>query len=63
MAIIEPVEASAGSRRRYRLRNPATLEPAGEFEAANAEEVQDALESAAGVRAQGAARLGGARLR
>jgi succinate-semialdehyde dehydrogenase/glutarate-semialdehyde dehydrogenase len=57
MAIIEPLEASAGSRRRYRLRNPATLEPAGEFEAANAEEVQDALESARKAQA-GWAELG-----
>jgi len=46
MAIIEPVEAPPGSRRLYRLRNPATLEPAGEFEAATAEEVRNALESA-----------------
>ena len=46
MAIIEPAEAATGPRRRYRLRSPATLEPAGEFEAANAEDVQDALEAA-----------------
>jgi len=46
MAIIEPVAAAAGARRLYQLRNPATLEPAGEFEAASAEDVQDALESA-----------------
>jgi len=46
MAIIEPIEPAAGSRRRYRLRNPATLEPAGEFEAATAEDVQGALELA-----------------
>jgi succinate-semialdehyde dehydrogenase/glutarate-semialdehyde dehydrogenase len=45
MAVIEPVQ-SAGSRRLYRLRNPATLAPAGEFEAASGEDVQDALESA-----------------
>ena len=46
MAIIEPIEPPAGSRSLYRLRNPATLELAGEFEAATAEDVQDALESA-----------------
>jgi acyl-CoA reductase-like NAD-dependent aldehyde dehydrogenase len=46
MAIIEPVGAPPGSRRLYRLTNPATLEPAGEFEAATPEDVQDALESA-----------------
>jgi len=46
MAIIEPIEPPAGLRPLYRLRNPATLEPAGEFEAATAEDVQDALESA-----------------
>ena len=46
MAIIEPIEPPAGSRPLYRLRNPATLEVAGEFEVTSAEEVQDALESA-----------------
>jgi succinate-semialdehyde dehydrogenase/glutarate-semialdehyde dehydrogenase len=46
MAIIEPIEPPAGLRPLYRLRNPATLEPAGEFEAATAEDVQNALESA-----------------
>jgi len=46
MAIIEPVEAPASSRRRYRLRSPATLEPAGEFEVATDDDVHNALESA-----------------
>ena len=46
MAIIEPIEPPAGSRPLYRLRNPATLEVAGEFEAATAEAVREALESA-----------------
>ena len=46
MAIIEPIEPPAGFRPVYRLRNPATLEPAGEFEASTAEDVQNALESA-----------------
>lgn len=46
MAIIEAASAAPGSRRLYRLRNPATLEPVGEFEAATAEDVRNALESA-----------------
>jgi succinate-semialdehyde dehydrogenase/glutarate-semialdehyde dehydrogenase len=46
MAIIESVEPAAGSRPLYRLRNPATLELAGEFEAATADDVQNALDSA-----------------
>jgi succinate-semialdehyde dehydrogenase/glutarate-semialdehyde dehydrogenase len=46
MAIIEPIEPPAGFRPVYRLRNPATLEPAGEFEASTVEDVQNALESA-----------------
>ncbi len=46
MAIIEAVDAPPGSRRLYRLRNPASLEPTGEFEVATTEDVQDALESA-----------------
>jgi acyl-CoA reductase-like NAD-dependent aldehyde dehydrogenase len=46
MAIIEPAQPPAGSRRLYRLRSPATLEPAGEFEVATADDVQSAVESA-----------------
>jgi succinate-semialdehyde dehydrogenase/glutarate-semialdehyde dehydrogenase len=46
MAIIEPTQPPAGSRRLYRLRSPATLEPAGEFEVATADDVQSAVESA-----------------
>jgi succinate-semialdehyde dehydrogenase/glutarate-semialdehyde dehydrogenase len=46
MAIIEAVEAPTGSRRRYRLYSPATLEKVGEFEVATEVDVRDALESA-----------------
>ena len=57
MAVVERVEAAPGERRRLRLANPATLEPLGELEVDDAE--RRARRGRA--RAQGAARLGGAR--
>jgi succinate-semialdehyde dehydrogenase/glutarate-semialdehyde dehydrogenase len=45
MAIVEPI-ASAGPRRRLRLRSPVTLEPIGEIECASAEDVRAAVERA-----------------
>ncbi len=45
MAIYEPIEP-AGSRRRLRLRSPVTLEPIGEIECANAQDVGQAIERA-----------------
>ena len=46
MAILEPLESAGGTRRRYRLKSPATLEPVGEFEARTASDVHEALEIA-----------------
>ena len=45
MAIYEPIEA-AGSRRRLRLRSPVDLEPLGEIEVANRQDVEAAVERA-----------------
>jgi len=45
MAIVEPCEPS-GARRRLRLRSAVTLEPIGEIECADAEDVRRALERA-----------------
>jgi acyl-CoA reductase-like NAD-dependent aldehyde dehydrogenase len=46
MAIVESLESAAGARRRYQLRNPATLDPIGEFEARTEGDVRAALEHA-----------------
>ena len=46
MAILEPLEPGTGERRRYRLRNPGTLESIGELEAKNAADVRAALDVA-----------------
>jgi acyl-CoA reductase-like NAD-dependent aldehyde dehydrogenase len=46
MAILEALDPTPGARRRYQLRNPATLAPVGEFEARSAGDVQAALEVA-----------------
>jgi acyl-CoA reductase-like NAD-dependent aldehyde dehydrogenase len=49
MAVVERVEPSTsapGARRRLRLRNPATLDPIGEIEVQNAEDVAAAVERA-----------------
>ncbi|MBW2272993.1 MAG: aldehyde dehydrogenase family protein [Deltaproteobacteria bacterium] len=54
MAIIEPVP-SDGPRRRLRVLNPATLEPLGEFDCANAEDVHAAVERARKAQTEWAA--------
>ena len=46
MAIVTPIETPPGVRRRLALANPATLEPVGEIEVQNADDVQSALELA-----------------
>jgi len=46
MAILEALSPTADGRRRYGLKNPATLEPLGEFECASTEEVSAAVETA-----------------
>jgi acyl-CoA reductase-like NAD-dependent aldehyde dehydrogenase len=43
MAIVEPLEGSGGQRRRLGLKSPATLEPIGEIEVANAADVAAAV--------------------
>ena len=45
MAIFELLP-SPGPRRRYRVKSPVTLQPIGEFECANAEDVRAAVERA-----------------
>lgn len=46
MAVVEPMEADAGGRRRQRLLSPATLEPVGEVEVHGAGPVRAAVERA-----------------
>jgi len=46
MAWVEAVSSNEPERRRYRLKNPVTLEPVGEFDAQNETEVSAALECA-----------------
>jgi succinate-semialdehyde dehydrogenase/glutarate-semialdehyde dehydrogenase len=46
MAIVTPVETPPGARRRLALTNPASLEPLGEIEVQNAEDVARAVERA-----------------
>ena len=46
MAIVTPLETSAGERRRLALSSPATLENLGEIEVHNAADVQAAVERA-----------------
>lgn len=46
MAAIEPIEKNAAGRRGYSVKNPATLEPIGEFQVTNAEEVREAVKRA-----------------
>ena len=55
MANYERVE-SDGSRRRYRLSSPVSLEPLGEFEAMNAEDVAAAVKRARKAQPAWAAR-------
>jgi len=46
MAIVTPIETPAGARRRLAISNPATLQPVGEIEVQNADDVNTALEAA-----------------
>jgi succinate-semialdehyde dehydrogenase/glutarate-semialdehyde dehydrogenase len=46
MAIVTPVEAPEGARRRLKLASPATLEPIGEIELQTPEDVTNALAAA-----------------
>ncbi len=46
MAIVQPLETAPGVRRRLELRSPSTLEPIGEIEVQNADDVRAALERA-----------------
>lgn len=46
MALVERIEGGNSDERRFRLRNPATLEEAGEFAVRSAEDVRAAVESA-----------------
>jgi succinate-semialdehyde dehydrogenase/glutarate-semialdehyde dehydrogenase len=46
MAIVTPIETPPGARRRLALANPATLEPIGEIEVQNADDVRAAVERA-----------------
>ena len=46
MAIVTPIETSDGARRRLGLASPATLEPIGEIEVQNADDVGAAVERA-----------------
>lgn len=46
MAVVEPMDADVGGRRRQRLLSPATLEPVGEIEVHGAVEVRGVVERA-----------------
>jgi succinate-semialdehyde dehydrogenase/glutarate-semialdehyde dehydrogenase len=46
MAIVTPIQTSAGERRRLALANPATLEPVGEIEVQTADDVREAVRRA-----------------
>jgi len=56
MAIVTPIEASPGGRRRLSLASPATGEPIGEIEVQNAHDVALALETARKAQPDWAAR-------
>ena len=56
MAIVTPIEAPPGGRRRLNLANPATLEALGEIEVQNAHDVALALEAARKAQPDWAAR-------
>ena len=55
MAIVTPLEAPAGGRRRLRLQSPATLEDLGEIEVQTADDVREAVERARKVQPEWAA--------
>jgi len=63
MAIVTPIEAPPGGRRRLSLANPATREPIGEIEVQNAHDVASALGVARKAQADWAARSVGERAR
>ena len=63
MAIVTPIEAPSGGRRRLSLTNPATREPIGEIEVKNAHDVASALEAARKAQVDWAARSVGERAR
>ena len=50
MAWLEAVPNSGSESRRYRLKNPVTLEPVGDFDAASEHEVRAAVECARKVQ-------------
>ena len=55
MAWVEAVSTTEPERRRFRLTNPATLEPVGEFDAQSESEVRAAVERARKVQPEWAA--------
>ncbi len=63
MAIVTPIEAPPGGRRRLGLANPATREPIGEIEVQNAHDVASALGAARKAQSDWAARSVGERAR
>ncbi|MFV1977832.1 MAG: aldehyde dehydrogenase family protein, partial [Myxococcota bacterium] len=63
MAIITPIEALPGGKRRLSLASPATREPIGEIEIQNAHDVALALEAARKAQPEWAARSVGERAR
>jgi len=63
MAIVTPIEAPPGGRRRLGLANPATRESIGEIEVQNAHDVALALEAARKAQPDWAARTVGERAR
>jgi succinate-semialdehyde dehydrogenase/glutarate-semialdehyde dehydrogenase len=56
MAIVTPLETPPGARRRLSLASPATLEPIGEIEVSNADDVRSAVEAARKAQPDWAAR-------
>ncbi len=46
MAIVEPIDAPAGARRRLRVSSPVTREAVGEIDVQTAQDVSAALEIA-----------------
>jgi succinate-semialdehyde dehydrogenase/glutarate-semialdehyde dehydrogenase len=50
MAIVQPLDAAPGARRRLGLKSPSTLEPIGEIEVQTADDVREALERARKVQ-------------
>jgi len=63
MAIVTPIEAPPGGRRRLSLANPATRKPIGEIEVQTADDVASALAAARKAQPEWAARSVGERAR